>query len=78
MRRLSAHHRWRRSLDASGVHPEAYPVVRKIIAATRNDIKALIGNADILCQVKPQSFVDETFGLATVPFLLPYQRSIAE
>jgi len=35
-------------LDASGVHPEAYPVVRKILAATKSDIKALIGNAEIL------------------------------
>jgi uncharacterized protein len=57
-------------LDASGVHPEAYPVVRKIIAATGNDIKALIGNAEILRQVKPQSFVDETFGLPTVTDIL--------
>src|SRR6478752_6542632 len=53
-------------LDASGVHPEAYPVVRRILAATRSDIKALIGNADIVRQLKPQTFVDETFGLPTV------------
>jgi uncharacterized protein len=53
-------------LDASGVHPEAYPVVRKILAATKSDIKALIGNTDILRQVKPQNFVDDTFGLPTV------------
>ena len=33
-------------LDASGVHPEAYPVVRRILAATKSDIKALIGNSD--------------------------------
>jgi uncharacterized protein len=57
-------------LDASGVHPEAYPVVRKILAATRSDIKALIGNAEILRQVKPQSFVDDTFGLPTVSDIL--------
>src|SRR5712672_1483190 len=49
-------------LDASGVHPEAYLIVRKILAATRSDIKAVIGNAEILRQVKPQSFVDDTFG----------------
>jgi uncharacterized protein len=57
-------------LDASGVHPEAYPVVRKILAATKSDIKALIGNAEILRQVRPQSFVDETFGLPTVTDIL--------
>jgi protein Tex len=57
-------------LDASGVHPEAYPVVRKILAATKSDIKALIGNAEILRQVKPQSFVDDVFGLPTVTDIL--------
>jgi uncharacterized protein len=57
-------------LDASGVHPEAYPVVRKILAATKSDIKALIGNADILRQVNPQNFVDDTFGLPTVVDIL--------
>ncbi|MFZ2159180.1 MAG: Tex family protein [Bradyrhizobium sp.] len=57
-------------LDASGVHPEAYPVVRKILAATKSDIKAVIGNAEILRQVKPQSFVDDTFGLPTVTDIL--------
>ena len=57
-------------LDASGVHPEAYPVVRRILAATRSDIKALIGNAEIVCALKPQAFVDDTFGLPTVTDIL--------
>src|SRR5580704_8585598 len=57
-------------LDASGVHPEAYPVVRKILAATKSDIKALIGNAGMLRQVNPQNFVDDTFGLPTVTDIL--------
>jgi protein Tex len=57
-------------LDASGVHPEAYPVVRKILAATKSDIKAVIGNAELLRAVKPQSFVDDTFGLPTVTDIL--------
>lgn len=57
-------------LDASGVHPEAYPVVRKILAATKSDIEALIGNTDILRQIKPQNFVDDTFGLPTVVDIL--------
>jgi uncharacterized protein len=57
-------------LDASGVHPEAYPVVRRILAATKSDIKALIGNAEIVRQLKPQTFVDETFGLPTVTDIL--------
>ncbi len=57
-------------LDASGVHPEAYPVVRRILAATKSDIKALIGNAEIVRQLKPQNFVDDTFGLPTVTDIL--------
>ena len=57
-------------LDASGVHPEAYPVIRRILAATKSDIKALIGNAEILRQIKPQAFADDTFGLPTVTDIL--------
>ena len=57
-------------LDASGVHPEAYPVVRRILSAAKSDIKALIGNAEIVRQLKPQAFVDDTFGLPTVTDIL--------
>jgi len=57
-------------LDASGVHPEAYPVARRIIASTKSDIKALIGNSEMLRQLKPQAFVDDTFGLPTVTDIL--------
>jgi protein Tex len=57
-------------LDASGVHPEAYPVVRRILASTRSDIKALIGNGEIVRQLRPQAFVDDTFGLPTVTDIL--------
>ncbi|WP_426436609.1 Tex family protein [Bradyrhizobium genosp. P] len=57
-------------LDTSGVHPEAYPVVRRILEATKSDIKTLIGNADVVRQLKPQAFVDGTFGLPTVTDIL--------
>ncbi len=57
-------------LDTSGVHPEAYPVVRRILTAAKSDIKALIGNADTVRQLKPQNFVDDTFGLPTVTDIL--------
>jgi uncharacterized protein len=57
-------------LDKSGVHPEAYPLVRKILEATKSDIKALVGNAEILRKVQPKSFVDDTFGLPTVTDIL--------
>jgi uncharacterized protein len=57
-------------LDASGVHPESYPVVRRIIAATNSKIDALIGNAAALRALSPAAFVDGTFGLPTVTDIL--------
>jgi uncharacterized protein len=57
-------------LDASAVHPEAYPVVRKIVKSAKTDIKRLIGNAPILRGLQPKEFVDETFGLPTVTDIL--------
>ncbi len=57
-------------LDASAVHPEAYPVVRKIVKAAKTDIKKLIGNAPILRGLQPKEFADETFGLPTVTDIL--------
>ncbi|MBR0830540.1 RNA-binding transcriptional accessory protein [Bradyrhizobium manausense] len=57
-------------LDASGVHPEAYPVVRRILSATKSDIKALVGSSEIVRTLKPKDFVDETFGLPTVTDIL--------
>jgi uncharacterized protein len=57
-------------IDASGVHPEAYPVVRRILAATKSDIKMMIGNTDELRKLKPQDFTDDTFGLPTVTDIL--------
>ena len=57
-------------LDASGVHPEAYPVVHRILASTKSDIKALIGNSEIMRRLKPQDFVSDTFGLPTVTDIL--------
>ncbi|MDR3468753.1 MAG: Tex family protein [Xanthobacteraceae bacterium] len=57
-------------LDTSGVHPEAYPVVRRILEATKSDIKTLIGNAEMLRKLKPQAFADDTFGVPTVTDIL--------
>jgi protein Tex len=57
-------------LDASGVHPEAYPLVRRILASTKSDIKALIGNSEVVRQLEPRAFVDDTFGLPTVTDIL--------
>lgn len=57
-------------LDASSVHPEAYPVVRRISTAAGTDIKALIGNGQVLRTLRPQQFVDDSFGLPTVTDIL--------
>ncbi len=57
-------------LDASAVHPEAYPVVRRILERVGTDLPSLIGNRDLLSRVRPQEFVDETFGLPTVTDIL--------
>ena len=57
-------------LDASSVHPEAYDVARRIVAACGRDIRALMGDAAALKQVDPKRFVDERFGLPTVRDIL--------
>ncbi|WP_323101658.1 Tex family protein [Intrasporangium sp. YIM S08009] len=53
-------------LDASAVHPEAYPVVRRMLEAAGTELTALIGNSAALKAIRPQDFVDDTFGLPTV------------
>jgi uncharacterized protein len=57
-------------LDLSGVHPESYPVVTRILESISTDIGSLIGNTTVLKSLKPASFVDETFGLPTVTDIL--------
>jgi len=57
-------------LDASAVHPEAYPVVERIVGATGKPIKALIGDGGFLRGLKPDQFTDEKFGVPTVRDIL--------
>ena len=57
-------------LDASSVHPEAYPVVRRILAAAGTAMPGLIGNAALLRSLTPQRFADERFGVPTVTDIL--------
>ncbi|CTP86933.1 Tex family protein [Xanthomonas graminis] len=57
-------------LDASSVHPEAYPVVERIVGATGKPIKALIGDGGFLRALKPDQFTDDTFGVPTVRDIL--------
>jgi len=53
-------------LDASAVHPEAYGVAKKIVAACGRDLRALMGDSAALKALDPRAFVDERFGLPTV------------
>lgn len=53
-------------LDASAVHPEAYPLVQRIAAQTDRDIRSLIGDSAFLRRLDPARYTDETFGLPTV------------
>ena len=57
-------------LDASAVHPEAYGVARRIVAACGRDLRSLMGDEATLARLKPQDFVDATFGLPTVRDIL--------
>ncbi|WP_010475087.1 Tex family protein [Streptomyces somaliensis] len=57
-------------LDASAVHPEAYPVVRRMAKATGGEVAALIGDAGVLRSLRPEDFVDGKFGLPTVVDIL--------
>jgi uncharacterized protein len=53
-------------LDSSSVHPEAYPLVEKILAKFGQPIEQLLGNSAFLKSLNPADFVDEHFGLPTV------------
>lgn len=57
-------------LDASGVHPEAYPVVQRILEKTGLSVKSLIGNHDVLSRLKASDYTDEQFGVPTVTDIL--------
>lgn len=53
-------------LDASAVHPEAYPVVKAIAEKNQQDIKSLIGNSEFLRSLRAVDYTDENFGLPTI------------
>ena len=70
MRGLPAHPGREDPLDASGVHPESYPVVRKILDRSGITLAELIGNELVLRGLKPTEFADDTFGVPTVTDIL--------
>ena len=53
-------------LDASAVHPEAYPVVERILSRIKKSIREVMGNKEALKGISPAEFTDEKFGLPTV------------
>ncbi|MEP7247714.1 MAG: Tex family protein [Gammaproteobacteria bacterium] len=57
-------------LDGSSVHPEAYPVVERIVKNCGREVKQLIGDGGFLRTLKPDAYVDEKFGVPTVRDIL--------
>jgi len=57
-------------LDSSGVHPESYPVVRRILKHLKSEIHAVIGDAGALRSLQPEQFADAQFGAPTVTDIL--------
>ncbi len=57
-------------LDATGVHPETYPVVERILSSTGKSVGELMGRSEVLRSLKPEVFANEQFGLITVKDIL--------
>ncbi len=57
-------------LDASAVHPEAYPLVEKILADIGKDVKQVIGDGRLLKSLDPAKYADDSFGVPTVTDIL--------
>ena len=57
-------------LDQSGVHPETYPVVERILAAVERPAAEVMGRSDVIRSLKPEAFADERFGAITVKDIL--------
>ncbi|HZE91372.1 MAG TPA: Tex family protein, partial [Rhizobacter sp.] len=57
-------------LDQSGVHPETYPVVEKILSAVKKPAAEVMGRSDVIRALKPEAFADDKFGAITVKDIL--------
>jgi protein Tex len=57
-------------LDTTGVHPETYPVIQKLLATVSKPINEVMGRSDLLKSVKPEQFVSDQFGIITVKDIL--------
>ncbi|MES2994014.1 MAG: Tex family protein [Pseudomonadota bacterium] len=58
------------ALDASGVHPETYPLVERLLAAVNKPAAEVMGRSDVIRALKPEAFADEKFGAITVKDVL--------
>src|SRR4029079_15986174 len=59
-------------LDASAVHPEAYPVVERIVSKTGVAVRELIGKTSVLRTLRPEEFADQQFGDKTHKAFIQY------
>ncbi|AKJ29548.1 transcription accessory protein [Caldimonas brevitalea] len=57
-------------LDMSGVHPETYPVVERMLGSVGKPIKEVMGRSDVLRALKPEAYADDKFGAITVKDIL--------
>jgi protein Tex len=57
-------------LDQSGVHPETYPVVERILTAVKKPAAEVMGRSDVIRSLKPEAFADDRFGAITVKDIL--------
>jgi len=57
-------------LDQSGVHPETYPVVEKILSPVKKPAAEVMGRSDVIRALKPEAFADDKFGAITVKDIL--------
>lgn len=57
-------------LDASAVHPESYPLVEKILADIKKDVKTIIGDSSVLKSINPAKYADDKFGVPTITDIL--------
>lgn len=57
-------------LDGSAVHPEAYAIVKQMAADNKVEVKALIGNEDLVKKINPKSYISEQFGVHTIEDIL--------
>ena len=57
-------------LDQSGVHPETYPVVERLLAAVNKPAAEVMGRSDVIRSLRPELFADEKFGVITVGDIL--------